>query len=443
MKKKLKSSLKIVSIALILVLVVSMICMSGSAADTFDIESHQSWGNLPAALPIGTVNYYAVSCVSETTLSTVSKYLKIEKTDDNLVVYEGDSLDGFSQVVSTNFIASAGGYTEADKKESWTVSLIDEISAYSKILSVSPLCTTIISEQTWAAKDSDGNYVDVAAETTVKFSLNDGTAEGQTFYVKKNASSGYGIKSLMISVDNENSWNYAANNIVLPGGRTINALLVASYGNTNPEKWIITATGFNRTDPDGRLIEYSIDKKNLNSSQAWKSSEAKLEHSFNGWSASSGTFVYTLRLTTPVGEEIGILQIEKQMENGSVVSLTVKGMEDNTQVYSTLVEAETFNDMNLLYQYADDYINRIEFNNDSAIRISDITGSGDGITVNFNIGRDNGSAAVVLKLTPAGRLSYSFDGLPADSFVTDMTGTDQDGDSIAVVSYRVDVTVEN
>ena len=60
MKKKLKSSLKIVSIALILVLVVSMICMSGSAADTFDIESHQSWGNLPAALPFVTVNYFAV-----------------------------------------------------------------------------------------------------------------------------------------------------------------------------------------------------------------------------------------------------------------------------------------------------------------------------------------------------------------------------------------------
>ena len=440
MKKKLKSSLKIVSIALILVLVVSMICMSGSAADLFGRGSHQSWSNLPCELPNGTVNYYAVSCVSKATLSTVSKYLKIEKTEGNLVVYEGNSLDGFSEVASTDFIATVEGYTQSDKKESWTVSLIDEISAYSKILSVSPLCTTVISEQTWDAKDSGGNYVNVAAETVVKFSLNDGTAEGQTFYVKKNVSSGHSSNSLMISLYNG---DYSTNSIVLPGGRTINALLVAANGNTNPEKWIITATGFDRTDPDGRLIEYSIDKKNLNSTQAWKSSEAKLEHSFNGWSASSGTFVYTLRLTTPVGEEIGILQIEKQMVNGSVVSLSVNGIEDSTQVYSTLVRAVTLNDMYPLYQDAEYDINRITFNNDSAIRISDITRSGDGITVNFNIGRDNGSAAVVLKLTPAGRLSYSFDGLPADSFVTDMTGADQDGDSIAVVSYRVDVTAQN
>ncbi len=103
--------------------------------------------------------------------------------------------------------------------------------------------------------------------------------------------------------------------------------------------------------------------------------------------------------------------------------------------YSTVKNAEC----GYYVQTADDGSNRITINNMSNIKVSDIMSSENGLKVNFNIGSNNGDASVTLKLTESGRLSYSFAGLPADSFTPDM-GSGQDATSIAVDSYNVTVS---
>ncbi len=237
MKKKLKSSWKIVSIALILALAVSILCMSGSALPGFSQQSHQSWSNLPDELPEGTVNYYAVNCKTIDG-STETVYLKILKQIDSaqgtsaLNVYEADTLDGLQQssVISVNFDAS---YNSSYGNESWTVALkpVNEFdtATYAKILSVSPLSTTIESSHLWDGTDG-GRYISVSNNTVVRYSLNDGNEDIKTFYVKKEHSGGQ-IR-LKISLD-EYMWE--DNSIVFDGGKVINAKLNDSTGFT-PER---------------------------------------------------------------------------------------------------------------------------------------------------------------------------------------------------------------
>jgi len=445
MKKKLKSSLKIVSIALILVLVVSMICMSGSAADLFGRGSHQSWSNLPAALPFGTVNYYAVSCRNAIDSGLKTVFLKVEKvislsnpSEDSLNVYESDSLENpdFTEL-STDFEAIST-YTVASGTEGWTIVLKEDIAGeytnkYSNIVSVSPLTATITSTQTWDGM-SDSGYIDVAPETTVKYVLKDPGSNNDIteFYIKKAES------SLKVSLSPD-GYDFTSDNAVLSKGQTINAFLIPS-SNFGPERWIITITGYDRHDADGKLIDYLVEKKDINSSQAWMHKSTQFKQTFSGVASQTGTYVYTLNLKeSSLGTETAILEIKKTVFDNTVTEIAVEGvtagMGPSPVFYSTVKNAEC----GYYVQTADDGSNRITINNMSNIKVSDIMSSENGLKVNFNIGSNNGDASVTLKLTESGRLSYSFAGLPADSFTPDM-GSGQDATSIAVDSYNVTVS---
>ncbi len=441
MKARLKKSTKFISLALVAALFVSLICMSGSAYPGEVSDGNQSWGNLPAALPIGTVNYYVVNCVSKNDLSTVSKYLKIEKRyggmDDTLVVYEGDTLYDlvtmYETAESTNFIAVNEGFTMADCKEAWTVGLRDEYSGYSKILSVSPLCTTVTATQTWNAMEGNGVFAEVSDQTTVKYVLKNDSGNVQYFMVRKVHD--WGSQRLQISLD---GMSWTDDNMVLESGKTINAFLKPAESSYSPEQWIITVTGYERHDIGRKLIEYKIVKEDVSSTQAWIGGETQLKHTFGGAvTAEEAVFNYSLMLKTASSDqnEINILRIEKRMVGNTVESIVVSGMsgsgEYEPMVYSTVINAVSGS----LMQYSDGSFNQIAFNRYSAITVEDIINSEDGITVYFNIGRDNGSASVTLKLTESGRLSYDFDGLPAESFVPDPETT-----PIPVDSYRVTVT---
>ncbi len=454
MKNKLKSSLKFVSLALILVLFVSIICMSGSATDNTVIRGDQSWNNLPSALPLGTVNYYKVRCRTSDS-STRDVYLKLEKNEDSstntsaLNVYEAYYLDDLlsNPELSINFTAECYEGAEADSRpENWSISLKEENIGYeySKILSVSPLCTTVISTQSWEGRDvgNFGNYIDVSLETTVKYALNDGTQDIQTFYVRKSLLGG-GVRRLQISTD---GMLWFDNSLVLNNGKTINALLLPSEADMRPERWIITVTGYDKFTENGKLIDYKIVKKDINSSQAWTGGETQLRHTFNGenngpyW---DNYYVYTLKLTdsSPESNETEILRIEKNMAGDEVDSIVIRGISESdygdSAVYTTVVDAvETGN---YRFQYADNQGNCIEFNNYSEIKIYDIINSENGVTVDFRIGQNNGNASVIIKLTESGKLSYDFYNLPADVFTPDIS-SGQDGTPIAVGSYRVDVT---
>lgn len=436
MKEKLKSSLKFVSIALILVLIVSMICMSGSAANPFGSNSHQSWSNLPDALPPGTINYYAVSCRNALDSSLKTVFLKVVKGIDSssiakFNVYESDSFSNPDFTAeSTNFDVIST-YTQASRTEGWTIGLKENPEGdYSKIVSVSPLCTTITSTQTWDGKEGAG-YVNVAEQTTVNYVLTDGTSDIQEFSVRKVSTS---LKVSLNGVD----FDSATAQAILNEGKTINAFLIPE-SDFSPERWIITATGFDRHSADGKLIDYTIEKKNINSSQAWAGGETQLRHTFDGAvSQTAGSTFYTLKLKdASMGTETDILRIKKTVIDNKVVSIVVEGIENMGVSYSTVVNAECRDIM----QMADTEGNKIIISNDSAVKLSDVNNSENGLTVNFNIGRNNGSASVTLKLTESGRLSYSFDGLPADSFVPEETAS-QGAAPIAVDSYRVVVTYE-
>ena len=440
MKDKMKKSLKFISLALIPILIVSIICMSGSAADFNGTEMHQSWGDLPSALPNGTVNFYKVSCRKAIDNTTADVYLKAVKSPqgelctyefyDNVTMHGTDTelmekSSYFDVVISTSF-----NFT--DKVESWNVMLKDvPDNPYSGILSVSPLTTTVKSTQTWDGKINENGaskYIEVSRETIVKYALKDGSSTVLVFYVKKDGESSQA--RLQLSIDGQN-WN---DNSIVFNGKTINALLVAAYSDTQPESWIFTVTGYDRLSNNGKLIEYIIDKVDINSTQAWRGVSTQLKQTFGGTANENGTYVYSLKLKSGTNE-FTVLQIEKEMTNGAVTSLAVRGAEDSMTTFSTVTYAVS-DVMNQDFDYPD---NSITFNNLSNIRVSDIMNSESGVTVNFNIGTNNGSASVTLKLTGSGKLSYDFDGLPADEFTPDNAG--QDGLPIAVSSYEVVATV--
>ncbi len=440
MKKKLKSSWKIVSIALILALAVSILCMSGSALPGFSQQSHQSWSNLPDELPDGTVNYYAVNCKKiDGSIETV--YLKILKQIDSaqgtsaLNVYEANTLDGLqSSEISVNFDAS---YNSLYGNESWTVALkpVNEFdtATYAKILSVSPLSTTIESTQVWDGTDG-GNYISVSNNTAVRYSLNDGNEDIKTFYVKKEYSGGQ-IR-LEISSDGD---MWSDNSIVFDDGKVINAKLNDSTG-FSPEEWIITVTGYDRLSSEGKLIDYRINKKDVSGSQAWTGGDTELRQSFNGLVVSGYdniTVNYTLKLKeASTGTETDILIFEKTINNGIVTKLSVSGLSKETGDSSIVLSTITGAESSWMSQQSFGSENRIEFSNDSLIRLDDIMGSDEGVRIHFNIGRNNGEALLTLKLTESGKLSYSFENLPADSFIPDTFSGE--GTPIAVDSYKVD-----
>ena len=443
MKNKLKKSSKFISLALIPVLIVSILCMSGSAEDIKYVipEMHQSWGDLPGALPNGIVNYYKVSCRKAIDNTTAYVYLKAVKNDGgNLDVYESVDYEAlyYATAVSTNFdVSISDHFIESVKREGWLVSLKDTPdNPYSEIISVSPLTTTVKSTQTWDGKINENGvskYINVSRETTVKYTLKGGSSTIREFYVRKDGDSSSAM--LRLSLDGQ---IFSDNNIVFDDGKTINALLVAAQGDIQPESWVFTVTGYDRLDEFRKLIDYRIEKVDINSSQAWKGGSTQLKHTFGGVVIQNATFVYSLTLKSGT-DEYTVLQIEKEMTNGAVTGLRVRGCSEydsEPTAYTTITYAQS----EFMGQYCDSQENSITFGNNSSIRVSDIINSENGVIVNFNIGSNNGSASVNLKLTESGKLSYDFNGLPADEFTPDLA-SGQDGTPIAVSSYEVVATV--
>ena len=404
----------------------------------------QSWD---VVLPEGATNYYMISC--KTYDEIVTKYVKAVKSSEGLTLYEGDTLDAAkgSTSATTGF---TGVYDVSNDEEIWYIGGGDE-EGYRDIMTVSPINTTISANKVWNARDENG-YVDVADGTAVRFALYvSGTTDPvQVFCVKKTV--GTDGTKLLISKD---GIDYTDSSLVIDG-KTINAKLKAADGSMWPEEWFITITGYERTNDQGGLIEYTVKEQGiLSSSQPWISNNpTTMAHTFDGNEVrQNGEVVYTLVLRGNVqGEEdaagasmdFEVLRITKHVQEGKVIELKVQGLQGpiysssgtDSVVFATVYQAEFAVDGNTkIMMAATDGI--IYFNDNASIRLSDIQGSARGVDVSFLIGVDNARANVQLQLTESGKLSYRFTGLPADVFSTDPAG------EINVDSYRVVTTFVN
>ena len=460
----LKSKWKSILLSAILIACLAGACVLGislaqrASASVTEI-TRQSWSNLPGELPSGTTNYYKI-CYKNRDGSFDNAIFKVAKDTDGLKVYkmviiEENPFDdpddpneepNYEPFICQYFTASSSFFSGT---EEWTLSLmqseIDE-NPYSDIITVSPLCTSVKAEKVWDARSSSG-YVEVANGTAVHFKLSGG-ADDTGFWVKKTSEG-----RLQISISgNENNYN----DYFIVSDEKVICASVINAGDINAEKWVITCIGFDREAEDGALIEYQITEDQIsNTTQSWTRDYNKLVHSFNDTETGNGTFVYSLILTyedpdyteppfdpeNPISEgpdtlERTVLKIKKVMVDGNVASVSVEGVAEgyipeNAVTYTAVTDAVTGNIIQMSSS------NTITFNELSNIRIEDIVSSPQGVTVNFNIGEDNGPASVVIKLTESGKLSYSFAGLPADIFVADPEAT-----SLNVEAYRVAVTCE-
>jgi len=130
--------------------------------------------------------------------------------------------------------------------------------------------------------------------------------------------------------------------------------------------------------------------------------------------------VYTLKLKSGDGEEIGILKIKKNVSaQQEVESITVEGVtitQGDTLCTLTTVGTATLGNVS---QSADANSNSITFDSSSDITPGDIQQSSQEVTVNFNIGTNNGTAALIMTLNSNGNLNNFFTGLPVDIFYAD------------------------
>lgn len=415
----------------------------------------QSWKNdLESGLPENTANYYRISCKNES-YEVVTKYLMVKKSVGVLSVFEGDSLDSCANTVSGNFTAvwyNQSSENMSDYEETWYIALTpdnyDSVNSYRKILTVSPLDTTINASKIWAGKD-DAGYVDVAEDTVVKFALYKDGAEEQVFYVKK-CKEETGAPYLMISSDGQG--NSYARQMVYDNSKTISAMLIEADNFNTAEEWRITITGYSREDDSGRLIEYTVKELDVDSSQPWiRSDDTLMRHTFDGDEIQNGIVQYTLVLSGNVLEsenssetlhEFDILRISKQiLYDGKVSAITVEGLQGkldtdssdlNMFAFATVTKAKLGNAV------MDPNDGKLTFqdNGNQVIGISDIQSSEHGVDLEFNVGRNNGTVTLNIQLTESGKLSYNFKGLPADIYTVD-----PDGREIAVDSYRVVTTM--
>ncbi len=376
----------------------------------------QEFTNLGVELPLNTVNYYKVNAIRSDSGLPETVYLKAVKyngysgTAPVLNVYEANTTGSFSPEVSEAFLADASGWTNADRKETWTFYLKSNkegvyTNPYSRIVSFSPLCIPVTATQIWDSKNEFDQYNQVIDNTITSYRITDESGDILDFSVKKAS------YSLQVSLDGV---SFCDNNAVTPDGITVNALCIPAVGSTSPEEWIITVTGLDQNDGDGKPHEYKIVQDEIRSPQYWQKGETKLVQTVNGVTFPDNieeTISYKLMLASG-NSKYEILQIDKTILYSKVTRLSVKGLTDrNNYVYATVTGAVSGE----IYQNPD-LDNTLNFNNNSVIRLSDFTGSADGVTVSFNIGIDNGSASVKIRLTPSGMLTYDFNGLPIEVF---------------------------
>ena len=394
----------------------------------------QSWD---VVLPLGATNYYEISCKAFDG-QIVKKYIKAEKNEDGLVLYDADKLAEVKSAGTKNGFFGTGVVTE--ETETW---YLTDIGNYSKIMTVNPIDTIINAAQVWNGQEK-GDYVDVANGTVVRYALYASGTEDPVgeFYVKKNTE---GI--LQVS---ETGDIYTNGCCVVNDGQTIHAKLKAavnSNGVRSAEEWRITITGYEREDGQGKLIEYTVKEKDISGSQMWIHNSTEMVHTFDGVEKHEAyNVVYTLVLRGNVRENenltdtlnvFDVLRITKTVVDGNVVEVTVQGLEGKISVSTTesfmftTVEGATLGGKTM-----DSSQGIITFVRDSAIMLNDIQNSAGGVTVAFQTGVDNGVAYLQLQLTESGKLSYHFTGLPADVFIADPGNIE-----INVESYMVETTM--
>ena len=134
--------------------------------------------------------------------------------------------------------------------------------------------------------------------------------------------------------------------------------------------------------------------------------------------------------------KIDLLRITKTITGDSGINcVSVEGLDCQLDTASgqrytcaTVTEA-------LCGEKHEDAVNgKMVFNDSSDIKLSDIISRNDRVTVTFRTGEDNGCASVTIKLTSSGKLSYEFNGLPADVYMVD---PNTELSTINVASYSV------
>ena len=387
-------------------------------------DCSQIFNNLPGPLPNGTVNYYVAEARRSADNSVVSVYLKVMKYEGQLDVYEGNTLAESNYAIdrSENFEASSA-FTYASGAETWSIQLRQNAGTYSNIRSIYPLSAPVSATHIWNAEDDASGYKEVSGQTVVQYELSDGSA-AMDFWVKKvRTSSGEAL--LQISTDY--LYGYWIDNSIVTDGKSISAYLQPATS-SSPEQWFIIVTGYNQKGSGGMPADYTIKEVDINSAQAWSSDVASSAAAHDPGNSQIEpanndpvTVTYSLILEGMVSDNPThdcILSIEKTMMGDSVTKLVVEGKQDGNKIFTTVTGAVCGG----ITQSADPSGNRVVFGNDSNITLNNIINTAGGVTVNFNIGVNNGSASAVIQLTSSGRVLYSFSNLPAATFVTDPEG---------------------
>lgn len=411
------------------------------------LSALQSWKSVVASgLPEGMANYYRISCKTNNG-EVVTKYLKVVKDfDGTLKVYEGDTSASFSDMASSMFTAMYEVQMQGSipYEETWYLALAADSNdfAYRTILTLSPLDTIINASKIWNGREDGANYVDVAKDTTVQFALYQNGIEQIVFYVRKRIDAG--TSCLQVSLDRQ---EYSDHQVIYNDSKTISAMLKEANNSDftlTPEEWLITITGYDREDASGSLIEYTVKELDVDSSQPWIcSDDTNMVHTFNGAEIQENAVIeYTLMMRGNVqgsvnpnvtNSEFNVLKICKKISSGKVTDITVEGLQNKIDtgsedsIFATVIGAAS-NEKTM-----DAWYGKVTFDGNSAITLSDIIDHG--VDVKFNIGANNGTVTLNLRLTESGKLSYNFKGLPADIFTVD-----PDGREIAVDSYRVVTT---
>ena len=390
-----------------------------------------------SGLPTGAESYCKVTLLrSNGTLEAA--YLKVHKESNGLSVFKADTLDSFDTNPDINFQAeSVITGMESPYSESWYLAIrpsdFNFGTQYSRFITVSPLCTNVTAAKVWSGQKG-ANFVDVAVDTLVQFELTRNGAHEKTIYVKKTADNGQ--KKLQVSFDK----NVSFSDSLVFEGKTLNVLLVpANNAGTTyaPERWVITLTGYDNHEANGSLAEFKVLEKDISSTQHWKPMGTSMVTTFAGEEQTgNASIAYTLVLRPVVGEEIDLLRITKTITGDSGINcVSVEGLDCQLDTASgqrytcaTVTEA-------LCGEKHEDAVNgKMVFNDSSDIKLSDIISRNDGVTVTFRTGEDNGCASVTIKLTSSGKLSYEFNGLPADVYMVD---PNTELSTINVASYSV------
>ena len=391
-------------------------------------------------LPEGATSYCKVTCQETNNNTLAEKYLKVVKNSGNsLKVYTADTLadavNSSAEDVNYQAVSVVSGDT-APYSEKWILTLAPNGESFSninsRILTLSPLSTTVTATKSWDGKIADSSgygYVDVANGTTLEFELSRNGAAEKTFYVKKASD------KLQVSEDNNRY-----NDSLTYGDKTLNVLLVPANGSSQPEQWRITFTGYNRKGTNGSVTNYAVSEKEIvSSTQHWiKNSETTVQ-TYDGLIQHQNFGVsYTLRLRTGSGKEFDVLRITKEVSGEKVNRITVEGLNGRISpdspeyTFATVTEARCGEKTQFT-----DFGNIVTFTESSNISLNDIISQTGGVTVYFNTGVDNGMASVTIRLTPSGELSYEFKNLPANVYSVDPSSSES---MLTVDSYKVETS---